>query len=125
MTFQTSVFAVPLQIDGRPLVSLGPNQYARIELPAGRHEITAADNGWSRAINGVPHPVAVNVEAGKAYYLLPTRWAGESGMTITMINNMAIPERTSVPHSSFSVQVSSASAPPPAAFRQLSPANAE
>ncbi len=122
MTFRTSVFAVPLEVDGKPLVSLGPNQYARVELPPGHHEISAADNGWSRAINGVPHPVSLKVEAGMAYYLLPTRWAGAERTTIAMVNTMAIPEQTRDPHSSFSVQVSTPGAAPPPVFRQLSPA---
>lgn len=125
MTFHTSVFAVPLEVDGKPLASLGADQYVRVELPAGPHAIGAANNAWSRAINGVPHPVQLTVEAGKIYYLLPTRWAGESRMNIIMVNGMAIPEQTAVGHSSFSVQVGSPGALPPAAFQKLSPARPE
>ncbi len=122
MTFHTSVFAVPLEVDGKPLASLGPDQYARLELPPGHHEIAATNNAWSRAINGVPHPVGLNIEAGKIYYLLPTRWEGERRMNIVMINNIAIPSQTAVGHSGFSVEVKSPNAAPPADFRQLSPA---
>lgn len=125
MTFHTSVFSLPIELDGRPLVSLGPNQYTRVEMPPGRHVIEVPNTAWSRAISGIPHPADVTVEAGKVYYLLPKRWAGESRTTLTMINNMAIPAQTAAAHSSFSVQVSSPAAAPPSDFLHLTLADAQ
>jgi hypothetical protein len=36
---ETSMFAVPIELDRRPLVSLGPNDYTRIELSPGPHTV--------------------------------------------------------------------------------------
>jgi hypothetical protein len=121
MTSHTSIFAVPIELDGKPLASLGADKYIRVELAPGHHQIGAADDTWSRAINGSPHPADLTVEPGKVYYLLPTRWAGNSSTTITMVGGMAIPEQTAQAHSSFSVQVSTPGAPPPPGFLDLAP----
>src|SRR5690242_10996565 len=55
--WNTSVFPLPVEINGQPLVSLGPNQYTRIDVRPGRHTIAVPDNFWTRAISGNPHPV--------------------------------------------------------------------
>jgi hypothetical protein len=36
MTMSTSLFALPIELDGKPLTSLGPSQYVVIELKPGR-----------------------------------------------------------------------------------------
>jgi hypothetical protein len=115
MTMNTSVFAVPIEVDGKPLVSLGPDQYVRVELPPGSHRIATADTLWSRSINGRPHPAEVNVESGKTYYLEPTQWSEGGHFTIIYVNGMAIPEQAAVLQSTFSVQVGT----PPADFVKL------
>jgi len=117
----TSIFSVPLELDGKPLASVGFDKFIRVELPPGRHQIVAVNDTWSRAINGIPHPVDLTVEPGKVYYLLPKRWAANPGMTITMIGSMAIPEQKAEGHSSFSVQESPPTAAPPPQFLQLTP----
>src|SRR5262245_25671572 len=72
MGWRTTVFRLPIEVDGRPLASVGPNEYARAELPAGRHSVGVPESYWTKVINGVPHPVEFTVEASKSYYLLPT-----------------------------------------------------
>jgi hypothetical protein len=114
-----SVFPVPIELDGRPLVSLGPNDYTRIELPAGLHKIEVPDNTWTRAINYTPHPVNLTVEAGKSYYLLPIDWAGASHLQVTMVDNAAVPETVAEGHSSFSVETVSSGGPAPSQFHNL------
>jgi hypothetical protein len=103
---ETSVFPLPIEVDGKPVASLGPNQYTRVELPPGRHHIGAPDTYGTRVIAGTPHPVDLTIQPGKTYYLLPTRWAGNPRTTITTVGTMAIPEVTAESHSSFSVQSS-------------------
>src|SRR5262245_50090764 len=72
MGWRTTVFPLPIEVDGRPLASVGPNEYARAELPPGRHSVAVPESYWTKVINGIPHPVEFTVEAGKSYYLLPT-----------------------------------------------------
>jgi hypothetical protein len=118
-TSHTSIFALPIELDGTPVVSLSPNQFTRIQLSPGQHEIVVPSTTWNRAISGQPHPANIRVEAGKVYYLLPTRWFGEPETSIIMIGNAVVPERTVASHSSFSVQANSPDAPPPAEFLNL------
>ncbi len=102
--WHTSVFALPIEIDGRPLISLGPNQYTKIEVPAGRHTVAVPNTVWARMISGQPHPASVTVQAGQSYYLMPTRTLGKAHWTVTLVGSVAVPEKVAETHSSFSVQ---------------------
>jgi hypothetical protein len=106
MTMNTSVFAIAVELDGRPLASLGPNQFTRVELRPGSHSLGVKDDYWNGVISGRPHPAEVRIESGKTYYALPTRWAGETTTNIVIIGNSAIPTQSAVAHSSFAVQPS-------------------
>jgi hypothetical protein len=112
----TSIFSLPIELDGRPLVSLGPNNYTRVEVRPGRHVIAVPDNAWTVAISGKPHPAAVAAQAGKSYYLLPKSWAGQQRVNIVVIGSVVAPTITADSHSSFSVQ----SGGPPKDFTGLS-----
>lgn len=114
-----SYFPLPIELNGKPLVSLAPNQYVRVDLPPGKHSVAVPNTTWARMISGIPHPAEVKAEAGKIYYLLPKRWAGETYLTVTIINGIAIPHQTAVGHSSFSVQTAAASTAPPPEFLNL------
>jgi hypothetical protein len=118
-TFHTSVFALPIEVDGKPLASLPPGQYTTVELPPGPHNVSSPNEFWTRAISGVPHPAEFVAEAGKAYYLLPKRWGEDAGYTYTMVGSVVVPQRSSIAHASFSVQVAAANAAPPPEFAQL------
>jgi hypothetical protein len=122
MGWRTTVFQVPIEVDGRPLASVGPNEYARTELPAGRHSVGVPESYWTTVINGIPHPVEITVESGKSYYLLPTEWAGREHTSIVMVGTVVVPTRTAESHSSFSVQTIAPAGEPPAAFAGLTAA---
>ena len=124
-TFHTSVFALPIEVDGKPLTSLPPGQYATVELPPGRHSVGSPNEYWTRVISGVPHPAEFVVEAGKSYYLLPKRWGEDAGYSYTMVGSVVAPQRTAVAHSTFSVQTAAANDAPPAEFRQLNSAKTQ
>jgi hypothetical protein len=115
----TSIFSLPVQVDGKPLISLAPNQYTTVELPPGPHSVSVPDEAWTRAIAGIPHPVELLVESGKTYYLLPSRRYEDAGYKFSSVGSVVVPERTAVTHSSFSVQTGSVTTPPPAEFSQL------
>ncbi len=115
----TSIFSLPVQVDGKPLASLAPNQYTTVELPPGPHSIGVPNEAWTRAISGIPHPVELVVELGETYYLLPSVRYEDAGYSFTSVGSVVVPERTAVGHSSFSVQTAAANAAPPAAFGQL------
>jgi hypothetical protein len=38
-TFHTSIFALPIQVDDKPLTSLPPGQYTAVELAPGPHSV--------------------------------------------------------------------------------------
>ncbi len=120
----TSVFSLPIEVDGKPLISLAPNQYTTVELVPGPHSIGVPDGTWTRAIAGIPHPVELAVESGKTYYLLPSRRYEDGGYRFSSVGSVVVPERTAVTHSSFSVQTAAANAAMPAEFSQLSYAKA-
>ena len=120
--WNTSLFPLPVELNGKALVSLAPNQYTRVEVRPGRHTVSVPNNFWTRAISGNPHQVAVNVQAGTSYYLQPTRWETNQRPSMAFVNGIAIPTRTADPQSSFSVHAGTA----PPAFSQLAftpPAN--
>jgi hypothetical protein len=116
----TSVFPLPIEVDGKPLISLAPNEYTTVELTPGSHRIGVPDGTWTRAIGGVPHPVELAVEPGKTYYLLPSRRYEDAGYKFSSVGSVVVPERTAVTHSSFSVQTAAANAAPLTEFSQLS-----
>jgi hypothetical protein len=113
--WNTSIFPLPVEVNGQALTSLGPNQYTRVELRPGRHTIAVPNNAWTRAISGNPHPVTIDVRAGASYYLLPKRWATNERPSMAIVNGIAIPTRTADNQSSFSVETG----PPPTAFTEL------
>lgn len=117
--FSTSVFALPIQVDGKPLMSLPPGQYTTVELPPGPHNVGSPDEYWTRVISGVPHPAEFVVQTGKTYYLLPKRWAEDAGYSFTMVGAAVVPHKTAIGHASFSVQVAAVNAAPPPEFAQL------
>ena len=87
-TFHTSVFALPIQVDDKPVMSLPPGQYTAVQLAPGPHSVGSPNEAWTRAISGVPHPANFAVEAGKAYYLLPKRWGEDAGYSYTMVGSV-------------------------------------
>jgi hypothetical protein len=115
-----SVFPVPVELDGRPLASLGSNDYTRVEVASGRHKLGVPEGFWTRAINGIPHAVDLTIESGKSYYLLPTNWGENEHTQVVVLGNMAVPEQTADAHSSFSVQTATSAGAPPPAFLKLS-----
>lgn len=119
-TFHTSVFALPIHVDDKPLLSLPPGQYTAVELAPGPHSVGSPNEYWTRVISGVPHPAKFAVEAGKVYYLLPKGWAEDAGYSYTMVGSVVVPQKTAVGHSTFSVQAAAASAAPPPEFDKLS-----
>lgn len=123
-TFHTSVFALPIQVDDKPLTSLPPGQYTAVQLSPGPHSVSSPNEYWTRVISGVPHPANFTVEAGKAYYLLPKRWGEDAGYSVTMVGSVAVPHKTAIAHSTFTVQAAAASAAPPSEFDKLSYAKA-
>lgn len=117
--FNTSVFALPIEVDGKRLMSLPPGQYTTVDLPPGPHSVGSPNEYWTRVISGVPHPAEFTVEAGKSYYLLPKSWGEDAGYRYTMVGASVVPEKNGINHSTFSVQVAAVNDAPPAEFRKL------
>jgi hypothetical protein len=118
--WNTSLIPLGIELDGQPLVRLGINEYTRIELRPGRHSIGSPDTYLTTITAGTPHAVQLTIEAGKTYYLLPSRWVENVRPTITMVGTTPVPTTTADRHSSFTVQTSAPGAKPPEAFLTLS-----
>ncbi|GLH78192.1 hypothetical protein SSBR45G_31010 [Bradyrhizobium sp. SSBR45G] len=115
--FNVSVFPITIDIDGRTVASLPPGRYITVELAPGKHTLEVPNNAWSRAINGLPHPVEFTTMAGKTYYALPTEWNSGSTQRVTMVGSAVVVDRVADHHRSFAVQEAAA---PPAEFARLS-----
>lgn len=123
-TFHTSVFALPIQVDDKPLTSLPPGQYTAVQLAPGPHSVGSPNEYWTRVISGVPHSASFTVEAGKAYHLLPKRWGEDAGYSYTMVGSVVVPQRTATAHTTFVVQAAAASAALAPEFDKLNYAKA-
>lgn len=118
--WHVSMLPVAVNLDGRHVANIGYNEYTRIEVPPGKHSVSPSKGFWTNATYGIPHPVEFQVEAGKAYYLTPRRWAENVRPDIRVIGTTVVPTQTADLHGTFNVEVRSASAQPPETFRQLS-----
>lgn len=118
--WNTSFVPLEIELDGRPLVTLGFNDYTRVELRPGRYSIGAPDTYRTRVTAGIPHAVELTVEAGKAYYLLPKLWAENERTAIVAVGTTFVPTRTADGHTSFSIQTSRVTDAPPSSFLELS-----
>lgn len=114
-----SMIPVPVELDGQPLASLGPNDYTRVQVSPGRHTVRVPDTYWTRVINSTPHPLHLNVEPGKSYFLLPTFWAGDPQLQVTMVGRTAVAETTAEGHTGFSVETVSRGSAVPLKFQNL------
>jgi hypothetical protein len=114
------LFPVPVELDGRPLALLGFGTYTRVELRPGRYTLSPPNTAATRAVFGIPRPVELTVEAGKAYFLLPTRSVEDVRPTVAVAGNFVYPSQTGTSYGSFSVQAQPAQAAPPPGFQGLS-----
>lgn len=114
-----------VELDGRPLAVLSFGTYTRIELQPGRYRLAARDDVTTRSSHGIPVPVELSVEAGKAYYALPTAWAADVRRTVTVVNDTIIPERTTANYGTFTVETKSPRTVAPTAFRSLTYVSSE
>jgi hypothetical protein len=62
-----------VEIDGRELAQLSINTYTRVELPPGTYRVAAADSYLTKVSYGTPRALQLKVEAGRSYFVLPTR----------------------------------------------------
>lgn len=112
----STVFSIPIEFDGKEIAKLGSNEYARIEVAPGRHEVTLADNGWARAIAGQAHPVQFHAQPGNAYFFRMTKWYGNPRTSVIMVPGTVYAENKLTAQTSFTQTVASAAAPPPPEF---------
>src|SRR5947208_3078361 len=71
--YAPSVSVVPLilEVDGKPFVTLGMNQYTRIELPPGVYTFAAADSYLTLISFGKPVPQQITISTNKKYFIVP------------------------------------------------------
>jgi hypothetical protein len=114
-----TLLPVTIELDGREIAELGVKEYTRIEVSPGQHTVSPPAGYWTRVKFGEPHPAVFQVEAGKAYYLLPRKWVENVRPSIQVIGSTVVPTQTADRHGTFDVEVKPASAEPPATFRLL------
>jgi hypothetical protein len=117
---------IPLnvELDGRPLAVLGRNTYTRVDLAPGAHTLAAADTYITRISYGAPRPLRLTVEAGKSYFILPTRSVENLRPEIKIIGTTVVPGTTGDVFGGFAVHGAPGGAAPPE-FAQLSYVAAE
>ena len=89
-----SVVPLQLEINGRPLVSIGPNQYTRIEVLPGTYRLAAADVYLTWITYGTPTPVELDTKAGVRYFVQPRSWAGRPQFGVGTAGKLIIPTIT-------------------------------
>ena len=95
--------------------------------PYGPMAISFTKNGAREHREGLVvrfYPAASELEASKAYYLLPKGWGEDAGYSYTMVGSVVVPQKTATAHSTFAVQAAAASAARPPEFDKLSYAKA-
>jgi len=118
--WNVSYIPLSVELDGRALVQLGINTYTRIELPPGTYKLAAADTYLTKITYGVPRALQMKVEAGRSYFVLPTRSVENVRPAIEVIGKNVIPTQTGDVYGGFAVQVVGAGNAAPSEFAQLS-----
>lgn len=126
--WNTSLIPLSIEISGRPLATLGPGSYARIEIRPGRYSIAAADTYMTKITFGIPRPMELDAKAGRVYYVLPKSWVENLRPGIMVIGGkypaaVATSEGDRYGSFTFEEKVPGDSAPTP--FLQLSPVAAD
>lgn len=116
-----NVSYVPLsvELDGRSLAQLSVNTYTRVELPPGTYKVAATDSYMTKITYGTPRPLHLKVDAGKSYYVLPTRSVENVRPNIQVIGTHVVAGTTGDTFGSFAVEPTAPGGTPPA-FAQLS-----
>jgi hypothetical protein len=119
--WNVSYIPLSVELDGRPLAQLGINTYTRIELPPGTYNLAAADSYLTKITYGMPRALQMKVEAGKSYFVLPTRSVENVRPAIEVIGKNVVPTQTGDVYGGFAVQtVVGAGNAAPSEFAQLS-----
>lgn len=117
--WNVSYIPLSVELNDRALAQLGVNTYTRVELPPGTYKIAAADSYMTKITYGRPRPLHLKVEAGKSYYVLPTRTVENERQEIRVIGTNVVVGKTGDTYGGFALKPSvTASAPPE--FSQLS-----
>jgi hypothetical protein len=121
--WNTSYIPLSIEISDRPLASLGPGSYTRIEVRPGRYIIAPADTYMTKVTFGIPRPKEFNAQPGKIYYVLPISWV-ENLRPGLMISGGKYPVATATTegdrYGSFEVQEKSPADSAPTPFANLS-----
>lgn len=121
-----NVSHIPLSVElnDQALARLGINTYTKIELSPGTYKLAASDSYLTKITYGTPRPLQIKVEAGKSYFVLPTRSVENVRPAIQVIGTNVVATKTGDVFGGFAVL-----APPahgaPSEFASLSYVAAE
>jgi hypothetical protein len=118
--WNVSYIPLSVELNGRPLAQLGISTYTRIELRPGTYKLAAADTYMTKVTYGKPVPLDLRVEAGKSYFLLPTRRVENVRPFVQIINNYAVTTQTGDVYGGFAVEKPASGNHAPAEFAKLS-----
>ncbi len=114
--WNVSYIPLSVELDGQALAQLGINTYTRIELAPGSYKLAAADTYLTKVTYGAPRPLQVKVEAGRSYFVLPTRSVENVRPAVQVVGTVVVPTKTGDVFGGFAVQADAA----PSEFAQLS-----
>jgi len=118
--WNVSYIPLSVELNGRPLAQLGIDNYTRVELRPGMYKLAAADTYLTSVAYGKPLPLSLTVEAGRSYYVLPTRKVENLRPSVQIIGTYAVPTQTGDVYGGFAIQTPAAGGHAPAAFAQMS-----
>jgi hypothetical protein len=90
-TADTSFIPLQLELNGRPLASVGMNEYTRIDVPPGTYKLAAADVYLTWISFGTPIPTEVTAQSGDRYFVIPRSYEGPPRMGVGVNGNLVVP----------------------------------
>ena len=118
--WNVSYIPLSVELDGRPLAQLGISTYTRIELPPGTYKLAAADTYLTKITYGMPRALQMKLEAGKSYFVLPTRSVENVRPAVEVIGKNVVPTQTGDVYGGFAVQTVVGANVAPSEFVQFS-----
>jgi hypothetical protein len=123
--WNVSYIPLSVELNGQPLAQLDIKTYTRVELRPGTYRLAAADTYMTSITYGKPVPLDLRVEAGRSYFVLPTRRVDNVRPAIQIINKTVVTTQTGDVSGGFALQKPGAKGQPPSEFTELSYVAAE
>ncbi len=118
-TADTSFIPLQLELNGRPLASVGMNEYTRVDVTPGTYKLAAADVYLTWISFGTPIPSEVTAQAGGRYFVIPRSYEGPPRMGVGVNGNLVVPTTSAKRWGALDVTENTPGTPIPGRFNGL------